>query len=183
VRLNIKLDGGGKARLTGMEGNHSASFNPTFTLFINNRSDISTPTQVRLLRSDGSLARVIDENNVEALKQYKLGKPEFVQVKTRDGFTMEALMIKPPDFDPSKKYPVMSYTYSGPHAQSVRNSWGRETYMWHQMLAQRGYIIWICDNRTASGKGIETTSLVYRNLGEFELRDLEDGLAWLKSQP
>jgi dipeptidyl-peptidase-4 len=179
----IKLDGTGLTRLTQAEGNHSVNFNPTFTLFVDNWSDINTPTEVRLFKADGSPARVIRENKVEALKQYKLGKPEFLKVKTRDDFVMEAIMIKPPDFDPSKKYPVMSYTYSGPHAPQVRNSWGSHTYMWHQLLAQKGYIIWICDNRTASGKGAESTWPVYRNFGELELRDLEDGLSWLKSQP
>jgi dipeptidyl-peptidase-4 len=179
----IKLDGTGLTRLTGMEGNHMVNFNPGLTRFIDNRTDINTPTQVRLFNADGTLARVIDENKVEALMQYRLGKPEFLQVKTRDGFAMEAMMIKPPDFDPSKKYPVMSFTYSGPHAPQVRNAWGGVTYMWHQMLAQKGYLIWVCDNRTASGKGAEATWPAYRNLGELELRDLEDGLSWLKSQP
>jgi dipeptidyl-peptidase-4 len=179
----IKLDGTSMTRLSQMEGNHSVSFNPQLTHYIDYRSDISTPIQVRLYRADGPLVRVIDENRVEALRQYKLGKPEFLQVKTRDGFVMEAMMIKPPDFDPNKKYPVMSYTYSGPHAQSVRNSWGGQSYMWHQMLAQRGYIIWICDNRTASGKGVESAWPLYHNFGELELRDLEDAIAWLKSLP
>ena len=64
--------------------------------------------KTRLYDTDGKLVRVIEENKVEALGQYKLGKAEFMQVKTRDGFVMEAMMIKPPDFDPSKKYPVMS---------------------------------------------------------------------------
>src|SRR5205823_12908268 len=108
------------------------------------------PVQVRLLDATGKLARVIDENKIEALRQYKLGAPEFLQVKTRDGFPMEAMMIKPPDFDPSKKYPVLEFTYSGPHAPQVRNGWGSTAYMWHQLLAERGYIIWYCDNRTAS---------------------------------
>jgi dipeptidyl-peptidase-4 len=127
------------------------------------------------------LARVIAENKVETLAQYKLGKPEFMQVKTRDGFEMEAVMIKPPDFDPTKRYPVLSFTYAGPHAQTVRNAWGREVYMWHQMLAQKGYIIWICDNRSASGKGAVSTWTAYKNLGEGELRDIEDGVGYLKS--
>jgi dipeptidyl-peptidase-4 len=179
----IKLDGTGLARLTLTEGAHRSSFNPAFTHYVDYWSDVSTPTQVRLYAADGTLVRVIDENKVEALKQYKLGKPEFLQVKTRDGFVMETMMIKPPDFDPKKKYPVWCYTYSGPQAPSVRNGWGGTGYMWHQMLAQKGYIIWICDNRTASGKGVESAWPLYRNFGELELRDLEDGLAWLKQQP
>lgn len=179
----VKLDGTGLTRLTKMDGAHRIAFNGSNTLFVDYRSDISTPTQVRLYKSDGTLARTIDENNVAALKDYKLGTPEFLHVKTRDGFEMEALMIRPPDFDPNKKYPVMSYTYSGPHAPQVKNSWGGATYMWHQLLAQKGYIIWICDNRTASGKGAQSAWPVYKNFGELELRDLEDGLAYLKSQP
>ena len=118
-----------------------------------------------------------------ALAQYRLSKPEFVQVKTRDGFVMEAKMIKPPDFNPSRRYPVYQFTYGGPHTQSVRNAWGGSQYMYHQLLAQKGIIVWICDNRTASGKGIESAWPVYRNFGELELRDIEDGLSWLKQQP
>jgi len=179
----VKLDGTGLTRLTKMDGAHRIAFNGSNTLFVDYRSDISTPTQVRLYKADGTLARTIDENNVAALKDYKLGAPEFLHVKTRDGFTMEALMIRPPDFDPHKKYPVMSYTYSGPHAPQVKNSWGGATYLWHQLLAQKGYIIWICDNRTASGKGAQSAWPVYKNFGELELRDLEDGVTYLKSQP
>ena len=139
----IKMDGSGLTRVTTTEGGHRISANATANYFIDSTSDVNTPTQTRLYDADGKLVRVIDENKVDALKQYKLGSVEFVQVKTRDGFTMEAMMIKPPDFDPNKKYPVMEYTYSGPQAPQVRNGWGGSVYMWHQMLAQKGYIIWI----------------------------------------
>jgi len=179
----IKLDGTGLTRLTQTEGAHRVDLSPANNYFLDVWSDLNTPSQVRLFDASGKLVRVISENKVDALKQYKLGMPQLLQVKTRDGFEMEALMIKPPDFDASKKYPVMSFTYSGPHAPQVRNSWGSQTYMFHQLLAQKGYIIWICDNRTASGKGLESTWPVYKNFGELELRDLEDGVAWLKSQP
>jgi dipeptidyl-peptidase-4 len=179
----IKLDGTGLTRITTAEGNHRAAFNSSASHFIDFWNDVNTPTQVRLYDASGKLVRLIDENKVAALKQYKLGRVEFLNVKTRDGFNMEAMMIKPPDFDPSKKYPVWSYTYSGPQAQQVRNAWGSTRYMWHQMLAQKGYIIWICDNRTASNKGVQSAWLAYKNLGELELRDLEDGFTWLKSQP
>lgn len=180
---SIKLDGLGLVRLTKSEGSHQATFNSQCTRYIDKWSDFWNPTQIRLHNADGSLVRIIDENRVGTLKQYRLGKIELLQVKTRDGFAMEALMIKPPDFDPRKKYPVFSYTYSGPHAPMVRNSWGGLGFMWFHLLAQKGYIIWICDNRTASGKGIESAWPLYRNFGELELRDLEDGIAWLRSQP
>jgi len=179
----VKLDGSGFSRLTTSEGTHRAAVSPTASFFVDSWGDINTPTQMRLYDADGKLVRVIAENKVDALSQYKLGTTELLKVKTRDGFDMEAMMIKPPDFDPKKKYPVLEFTYSGPHAPQVRNAWGSTTYMWHQLMAQKGYIIWICDNRTASGKGTESEWPVYKNFGELELRDLEDGLSWLKSQP
>ena len=178
----IKLDGTGLTRITMAEGSHRVDVSPAHNYFVDVWSDLNTPSQVRLHDAAGKLVRVISENKVDVLKQYKLGTPELLQVKTRDGFVMEAMMIKPPDFDQRKKYPVMSYTYAGPHAPRVRNSWDGSTYMFHQLLAQKGYIIWICDNRTASGKGMDSTWPVYKNFGELELRDIEDGLTWLKSQ-
>ena len=179
----VKLDGTGLTRLTMSEGSHHVDLSPANNYFIDTWSDLNTPSQVRLYDASGKPVRVIAENKVDALKQYKLGTAELLHVKTRDGFVMEAMMIKPPDFDPNKKYPVMSFTYSGPHAPQVNDRWGTTTYMWHQLLAQKGYIIWVCDNRTASGKGVDSTWPVYKNFGELELRDLEDGLTWLKSQP
>jgi dipeptidyl-peptidase 4 len=180
----VRLDGAGLKRLSQAEGQHSPSFNPKGTLYVDKWSDVNTPPQVRLhAAADGAQVRVIEENRVAALGQYRLGKAELMRVKTRDGVELEALMIKPPDFDPSKKYPVMQYTYSGPHAPQVKNSWGSSTYMWHQMLAQKGYIIWVLDNRSSSGKGAESAWVSYKNFGPLELRDLEDGLAYLKSLP
>lgn len=179
----VKLDGSGLKRLSEAPGTHRANFNPQCTLFLDSWSDANTPTQLRLYRSDGSLVRVIFQDQEPTLSHYILSEPEFFQVPTRDGFLMEAMLIKPPDFDPSRKYPVMSYTYSGPHAPQVHNSWGGTTFLWHQYLAQQGYLIWVCDNRSASGKGSVSTWPIHHNLGELELRDLEDGLTWLKSKP
>lgn len=170
-------------RLTQGPGTHSASFNSSFTHFVETWSDATTPQQQRLMSADGKLVRVINENKVEALSQYKLGTTEFIKVKTRDGFEMEAMMIKPPDFDPKKKYPVLQYTYAGPHAPSVADRWGGTRGMWHNMMAQKGYIIWICDNRTASGKGEESVWPGYKNFMVLELQDIEDGVKYLKSLP
>ena len=179
----VKLDGSGMTRLTKEAGTHRVLFNPTFTHFIDAWSDANTPTQFRLYKADGTLEKVLDENKVAALSEYKLGKTEFMKVKTRDGFEMEAMRILPPNFDPNKKYPVFAFTYSGPHAPSVRNRWGGSQFMWHQLLAQKGYIIWICDNRTASGKGVESTWNVYQKFGQTETQDLDDGFNYLKSLP
>ena len=177
------INGGPIEKITSGDGTHSAAFNRTFSHFVDVASDINTPPQTRLRQSDGTTVRMINENKVDTLAQYRLSKPEFMQVKTRDGFEMEAMMIKPPDFDASKKYPVFEFTYGGPHAPSVVNRWGGTRGMWFQMLAQKGYIVWVCDNRSASGKGEESVWPVYKNLGPLELRDHEDGVNYLKSLP
>jgi dipeptidyl-peptidase-4 len=179
----IRLDGSALTRLSKTEGTHRAIFNPRFTQYVDAWSDVSTPPQVRLHRADGTELRVIDGNRVRGLADYRLAKPEFVQVKARDGFVLDAMMIKPPDFDPSRRYPVFEHTYSGPGAPEVRNQWGGRTYMFHQMLAQQGVVVWVLDNRSASRKGVESQWPIYGRLGELELRDLEDGVAWLKRQP
>jgi dipeptidyl-peptidase-4 len=179
----VHLDGSGLKRLSEAPGQHNANFNPSFTSYLDTFSDAATPSSTSLRRNDGSSVRVVDANEPSLMRDLNISKPEFVQVKTRDGFVMEAMIIKPPNFDPSKKYPVYEHTYSGPHAQQVRNAWGGQTYLWHQFLAQHGVIVWVCDNRSASGKGAESAWTSYKRMGEGELRDLEDGLKWLTSQP
>ena len=179
----VKLDGSRLMLLSTAAGTHQANFNPSFTHYIDTWSDVTTPPQIRLHRADGGELRVIDDNPVTVLSEYRLSQPAFLQVHTRDGFVMEAMMIKPPDFDPARRYPVYQHTYGGPHLPQVRNAWGGTTYLYHQMLAQKGIVVWICDNRTASGKGAVSTWPVYRNFGELELRDIEDGIAWLTEQP
>ncbi len=178
----INLAGGGLERLSQSAGTHDAEFSPGFAYFIDRWSAVMTPPQARLYRADGRELRVVHANAVEAFGQFKLSTPEFLQVNTRDGFAMEAMMIKPPDFDPRRKYPVYQFTYAGPHAQQVKNAWTLQT-MYHQLLAQKGIIVWICDNRSASGKGLEATAAVYRHFGDSELKDIEDGISWLKRQP
>jgi dipeptidyl-peptidase-4 len=179
----VRLDGSALERLSKSPGTHTATFSPGLSSYLDTWSDVTTPPQVRVHRSDGTEMRVISANRAQALTEYKLAKPEFLQVRTRDGFVMEAMMIKPPDFDPAKRYPVYQFTYAGPHTQQVRNIWGGSQYMYHQLLAQRGIIVWLCDNRSASGKGVESAWSAFKRLGEGELRDIEDGLTWLKQQP
>jgi dipeptidyl-peptidase-4 len=179
----VKLDGSGRARLTQAAGTHAAKYNPSFTRFVDRWSDASTPTQVKLCKTDGTEVRTIDANAVPALSEYAFSKPEFVKVPTRDGFEMEAMLVKPPDFDPSRRYPVFQSTYAGPHAPSVHDAWGGTRGMFLQLVAQQGVVVWVCDNRTASGKGAESTWPSYLHFGETELADIEDGVAWLKKQP
>ena len=179
----VKLDGSGLQRLSSVAGNHAAKFNPPATAYVDTWSDLRTPKQTRLHRADGSVLAVVEENRITALAEYDLPQPEFLQVRTRDGFLMEALMIRPPGFDPAKKYPVYQYLYGGPHAQQVVNRWRDEFMLFNQLLARQGIIVWMCDNRTASGKGAVSTWPLHKEFGASELRDVEDGIAWLKQQP
>ena len=178
----VRLDGTGLERLSQRPGSHAAQFSPDFRHYLDTWSDVQTPKKVFLHTADGGQVRVVDDNPVSALGEYRLGGVEFLQIPTRDGFLMEAMLIKPPDFDPGRKYPVLQYNYGGPHAPVVRNAWLGDRFLWHHLLAQRGYVIWMCDNRSASGKGMKPVWETYGRLGEVELRDMEDGLAWLKRQ-
>ena len=126
---------------------------------------------------------MIDAAPLAALAEYRLQRPELLQVKTRDGFVMEAMLIKPPGFDPSRRYPVLQSTYAGPHAPRVKNAWGDTAHLFLQLIAQQGVLVWVCDNRTASGKGAVSAWHGYKRMGVTELEDIEDGLAWLRSQP
>lgn len=179
----VRLDGTGLTRLSEAAGQHSVTFNVAMTAFVDSWTTLERPAQIAVYRADGSRTRIVEENDPAMLRHYRTAKPEFMQVKTRDGFVMEALMIHPPDFDAAKKYPVYQHTYGGPHAQQVRNSWKGSEYLWWQLLAQRGVIVWVVDNRIASGKGIQTAWTSYKNFGPLELQDLEDSLQWLTSQP
>ena len=179
----VKLDGTGLTRLSSKPGKHAAVFNPSMTHYVDRWSDLSTPDQVRVHRNDGTQVHVVEENLVAWLAEYDLPRPELLQVKTRDGFPMEALIIRPPNFDPRRKYPVYQFLYGGPGAQQVRNEWRGQLMLFNQLLAQQGVIVWMCDNRSASGKGAVSRWQVYKNFGESELRDTEDGIAWLKAQP
>jgi dipeptidyl-peptidase-4 len=178
-----KLDGSAMTRLSQRAGTHRAAFSPGMAHYIDHWSDLSTPPQVRVHKADGSEVRLLHESRIPALAEFRLSKPELLQVKTRDGFVMEAMLIRPVGFDPSRKYPVMQFTYGGPGASSVRNAWLGSTGMYYQLLAQQGIAVWVCDNRLASGKGAQSQWPSYKNFGELELRDVEDGLAYLKQQP
>jgi dipeptidyl-peptidase-4 len=180
----VRVDGSNLERLSTTDGRHQVFVNPSRTLFLDSWSDLTTPPQVRIHATrNRDLIRVVDANSVPALKEHGLSQPTLVQVKTRDGFVMEAMMIKPPNFDPARRYPVYQFTYAGPHSQQVVNAWGGTDFLYHQLLAQRGIIVWICDNRTASGKGMQSAWPLYKNFGTLELQDIEDGVEWLKRQP
>jgi dipeptidyl-peptidase-4 len=179
----VHLDGSGLEHLTKRPGTHDANFSPRCQRFLDSWSDLWTPTQVRMHRADGSEERVVDENHVAALDEFDLARPELLRVPAHDGFVMDAILLKPLGFDPQRRYPVYQHTYAGPHAPQVRNAWGGGAGMFGQLLAARGIVVWVCDNRSASGRGQVSEATCFRRLGEGELDDIEDALAWLKSQP
>jgi dipeptidyl-peptidase 4 len=174
-----KTDGTGIERLTKGEGSHAVSVAPTGTLFIDTASDSKTPTHVRLWKAGSAEpARTLDANPVYAREEYKFGAYDRIQVKTRDGFVMEGSLTTPPDFDPTKKYPVWMMTYGGPHMPSVRDGWDGGRLM-DQALAGGGVVVFRIDPRSASGKGVCSAWTAYKQLGVQELKDLEDAVDWL----
>ncbi len=177
-----KLDGSAIERLTKPAGQHDVSMSPTGKYYIERWSNASTPTQVALYASDGTKVRMLDTNPVYEREEYRFGRYEQFQIKMADGFQIEASLLKPPDFDGSRKYPVWLMTYAGPHAPTVSDSWqnGRAH---DQMLARIGMLVFRCDPRTASGKGACSAWPAYRQLGVQELKDIEEAIQWLKQQP
>jgi dipeptidyl aminopeptidase/acylaminoacyl peptidase len=178
----VKLDGTDCQRLTTAAGDHRSSVAPQGKLFIDTHSDHRVPAQVRLCQTDGTLARLLDTNPVYAVEEYRRGAYELAQIPLPDGFVLEGSLLKPPDFDAGRKYPVWFMTYAGPHAPTIHDSWGNGRLR-DEMLAQLGFIVFRCDPRSASGKGACSTWTAYRQLGRQELRDIEDALGWLAKRP
>ena len=100
-------------------------------------------------------------------------------MKTEKGNELNAWILKPKDFDPSKKYPVFMYQYSGPGSQQVNNDWNSTDDYWFMMLAQKGYIVVIVDNRGTQGRGEAFKKATYKNLGKLEVEDQIDGAKFL----
>ncbi len=179
----VSFDGSAISRITVHNGTHNVNMAPDCAAFVDTYSDVTTPPRQDVARADGSLLRAMNENKVAELADYHLSTPQFLSVKAHDGTPLNAVMIKPPDFDASKKYPVLVYTYGGPHAQVVLNAWGGNTALWHQLMAQKGYIIFSLDNRGSAGRGHVFEESIHYRLGAQELSDQLDGVAYLKSLP
>jgi dipeptidyl-peptidase-4 len=179
----VALDGTGFTRVTKEEGTHAAVFAPNSAAFYDTYSNIAAPPRQDLFRADGSRIATINENKIAELADYHLSPMEFVAVKSRDGVQLNASLIKPPNFDAQKKYPVLVYTYGGPHAQVVRNAWGGANFLWHELMAQKGYIIFSLDNRGSAGRGHAFETPLHFRMGAQELSDQRDGVQYLKSLP
>jgi dipeptidyl-peptidase-4 len=178
----VPLDGGEPRLVTSGRATHSVAPSKDWSLYVDSWSDIATPTKVALRDRDGALVRMIDDNPVKALGEWKWSPPRLVQLENRGGFVMEGSLLLPPGFDPARKHPVLMMVYGGPHAPTVRNAWGGARMMFQQLLAQQGVIVFAVDNQSASGKGHVATRVCYQQFGKRELADFEDALDWLVAQ-
>ena len=178
----VELGSGRIERLTDGRGSHRARFAPAFNYFIDYRSDLLTPPSAWLHDATGHQLWAIEPNLVDYHRYVQSGEVRFVQVRAADGFPLECMAVLPVGFQPGRQYPVLCYVYGGPQAPIVQRRWMGSRLLWFQLLAQRGVLVWLCDNRSSSLKGIRYTHSIYGRLGMVELRDLLDSLRWLRRQ-
>lgn len=174
---SIKINGKSKTRLSSKTGTNNSIFSPNFQYFINTYSSaINAPTFTLNESKTGALIKQIVINNEieEKLAQYNIAPKEFFTLTTSKGNELNAWMIKPKNFDTSKKYPVFMYQYSGPGSQSVANQWNSSNDYWYYMLAQKGYIVVCVDGRGTGYKGAEFKKVTYKELGKYEVEDQID---------
>ncbi len=198
-RIEVRIPGAGKAkgradavakarlgkpvRLTSEEGWHTISLNEDCTRFIDNYSSFNVPRVMNIVSADGKLIRNLITAE-DPLKDYKTGKALLGTVKSADGkYDNWYRMFLPTDFDPAKKYPVIIYVYGGPHSQMVRNSWLGQVRMWEMLMAQKGYIVYVQDNRGTQNRGSEYEKAIHRHCGQAEMADQMVGVNMLKSLP
>ncbi|MEG8945477.1 S9 family peptidase [Rosettibacter firmus] len=178
----VNLENGRIERITNEQGIHNIKANYNHKFFIDSYSNLNTPRQINLLNHKGEVIKnlLTSEN---PLKDYKIGSTKIFSIKN-DGIDLYCRMILPPDFDETKKYPVIVYVYGGPHAQEVTNSFGYGRYfLWFYMMAQKGYIIFTLDNRGSANRGLEFEQATFRRLGTIEIKDQMAGINYLKSLP
>jgi dipeptidyl-peptidase 4 len=162
---------------------HAIQFSPDASLYFDTHSDTSEPPLQEVYGSNGSRLTNINEREVNELAGYHLSSVEFFTVQSHDNVSLNCYMIKPPNFDPSKKYPVITFVYGGPRVQIVMNAWGGEELLWHQLMAQKGFIIFAMDNRGSAGRGHLFEEPIHYRFAAQELSDQRDGAAWLRLQP
>lgn len=178
---SVNLNGEGMQRLTQETGTHNVRWNKTFTHFLDSWSSLKQTPKQALFNDEGQQLRLIDDVGMpEKMRGLRLAKVSQQQIHARDGFLLESLLYLPPDFDPAKKYPVYQHLYAGPMAPQVNDRWSNDLY--HHFLAQQGYVVWVLDNRSASNKGVASAWPIHKKLGQLELQDQLDGLAWLRQQ-
>ncbi len=182
--LRIGLDGRGLARISTEPGTHGVEFDPTFQLYVDTHSRAGVPPVQTLRRASGKLVRPLADNAALARKvdALRLRPPEFLKVPTPDGVELNAWIIKPKDFDPAKRYPLLLFVYGGPGSQTVTDAWGGGQYLWHEMLAQDGYLVASVDNRGTGARGAKFKKLTYLHLGRYESADQIAAARWFATQ-
>ena len=178
----LDLESGKRKKLSTQIGTNSAKFSNGLKYYINTYSNANTPPIFTLHKADGSLIKTI-EDNVEfqnKLEEYNISEKEFITIYT-DNADLNAWIIKPPNFDDNKKYPLFMFLYGGPGSQKVLNRYEGNNFYWYQMLAQKGYVIACVDNRGTGGKGAEFKKMTYKELGKYETIDQIDAAKYFGS--
>ena len=175
--------------LTQEPGTSEAQFSEGFHYFLDTWSTAEIPYTFSVCNSSGKMINVMENNGKlkSILKDYPISKKEFFKFKTSEGVELEGWMIKPKDFDPSRKYPVVMYQYSGPGSQQVVNSWSigsmGEGGMFDYYLAENGIIVVCVDGRGTGARGTAFEKCTYLQLGELESKDQVEAALWLGQQP
>ena len=180
----IDFNGKGKKMLSDGKGWNSPTFNPNATFYSNQYSDANTPPVYTLHNNTGKQLRILQDNAIlkQRMKECGFSQKEFFTVPISAGIQLNAWMIKPHNFDPAKKYPVLMYVYGGPGSQEVNNSFFRGMdFAWYQMLSQKGYIVVCVDNRGTAGRGDAFKKCIYKQMGKYESEDQIEAANYLKT--
>jgi len=176
--FSVPLNGTGKlVKITpeDQKGTHSYQISDDGKFAIHIYSSFEVPNIVDLVRlPTHNIVRNLVENKLlfEKVNSLKKGKSEFFRIDIGEGITLDGWMMKPADFDPSKKYPVLFYVYGEPASQTVLDHWGRSEYLWHLMLTQQGYIVASIDNRgVPSLHGRDWRKSIYKKIGTLATKD------------
>jgi dipeptidyl-peptidase-4 len=180
----IKLNGKDKKLVSPPEGFNSIQFSPDFKYYILSHHTANEPPVYTLHSKDGKLLQTLEDNNSLKIKmqQYDFTKKEFYSFQTSDGIELHYWIMKPKNFDPTKKYPVFVTAYNGPGINKVNNAFEYE-YFFHQFLCQQGYIVACADGRGTFGKGKAFMHCTYLQLGKLETQDQIEFVKYLKKQP
>jgi len=178
----LSLDSYTIKKITIEPGTHRVFKNPNGKYFLDTYSSTNVPYRVGLLNKEGELVRTIYESS-NPLDGYNVGVTDIVKLKSNDGYDLYGRLIRPPDFDETKKYPVLVYVYGGPHAQLVTNRWLAGANLWLNYMAQQGFVVFTVDNRGSGNRGLEFEQTIFRQLGTVEIEDQISGVEYLKSLP
>ena len=180
--------GAGKPRLlTSQVGTNEATFSTTMKYFLNVYSSAQQPPVTTLRNASGKvLATLLDNADLKKKADSTFGQKEFFTFTTSEGVTLNGWMVKPRDFDPAKKYPVIMYQYSGPGSQEVKDSWNMGFFgggSFESYMAEQGYVYVCVDGRGTGGRGAEFEKCTYLNLGLLESRDQVEAALYLGTLP